>query len=159
MSTSTDFDAYLWNWESGDIILGTSATKRVWIKDDGKVGIGTEAPQGMLDVDGEIYQRGSSLHADYVFDDKYKLESIEEHSEFMWKNKHLTAIPGATTDESGNEIIKVGAHRKGIVEELEKAHIYIDMLNSSNKDLEKKNDELSDRISKLEEFIYTNMNN
>ncbi len=81
----------------------------------GTVGIGTTSPQGKLDVNGSIYQRGSQLHADYVFEDNYKLESIREYAEFMWKNKHLKGIPKAWVDDQGQEI----------VEELEKAHIYI----------------------------------
>jgi len=55
----------------------------------------------------------------------YDLESIREHADFMWKNKHLAAIPKAKVDENGMEVVEVGSHRKGIVEELEKAHIYI----------------------------------
>ena len=65
------------------------------------------------------------MHADYVFEPDFKLESIREHADFMWKNKHLKAIPKAKVDENGREVVEVGAHRKGIVEELEKAHIYI----------------------------------
>jgi hypothetical protein len=110
------------------------------------VGIGTTTPRGKLDVNGPIYQRGSLLHADYVFENDYKLESIDEHSNFMWKNKHLKAIPKAQKDEDGQEIVEVGAHQKGIVEELEKAHIYIGQLNAKNKEME-------DRISKLEALL------
>jgi hypothetical protein len=104
---------------------------------------------GKLDVNGAIYQRGSVLHADYVFDNDYKLESIVEHSDFMWENKHLKAISKAQKDENGQEIIEVGAHQKGIVEELEKAHIYIEQLNA-------KNSELEDRITKLEALLTNN---
>jgi hypothetical protein len=110
------------------------------------VGIGTTNPKGKLDVNGAIYQRGKVLHADYVFDNDYKLESIAEHSNFMWENKHLKAIPKAEVDEDGQEIVEVGAHQKGIVEELEKAHIYIEQLNTKNKELE-------DRIAKLEALL------
>lgn len=104
---------------------------------DGKVGIGTPTPLGLLDVNGTIYQRGGSLHADYVFDDDYELESIQEHADFMWTNKHLSAIPKGKVDENGNEIVEVGAHRKGIVEELEKAHIYIAQMEARLTKLEK----------------------
>ena len=52
------------------------------------MGIGTGDPQGALDVNGPILQRGGDLHADYVFEDDYPLESIEEHSESMWREKH-----------------------------------------------------------------------
>ena len=113
---------------------------------DYRVGIGTTNPQGELDVNGSIYQRGSVLYADYVFEPDYELESIDKHSEFMWQNKHLKGIPKAKVDENGQEIIEVGAHRKGIVEELEKAHIYIKQLHKQNKALET-------RLVKLEAIV------
>jgi hypothetical protein len=112
------------------------------------VGIGMTSPQGQLDVNGSIYQRGILLHGDYVFEPDYELESIEEHSEFMWKHKHLKSIQKRQVDENGVEIVEVGAHRRGIVEELEKAHIYIEQLNNRIKTLEEK-------LSKLE----TELNN
>jgi hypothetical protein len=115
--------------------------------DGDNVGIGTTSPQGKLDVNGSIYQRGSVLHADYVFEPDYQLESIEEHSQYMWRNKHLKAIPKAVVDENGYEIVEVGSHRKGIVEELEKAHIYIEQLHKQIKELE-------ERLVKLETREY-----
>ena len=33
---------------------------------------------GRLDVNGPIYQKGKKLHADYVFESDYQLESIED---------------------------------------------------------------------------------
>lgn len=114
------------------------------------VGIGTMSPQGKLDVNGAIYQRGGVLHADYVFEDDYKLESIKEHAEFMWKEKHLKGIPKARVDDQGQEIVEVGAHRKGIVEELEKAHIYIEQLKDENEAIKKHNQTLEARLAKLE---------
>ena len=95
------------------------------------MGIGTINPQGTLDVNGSIYQRGSVLHADYVFDIEYKLESIEEHSKYMWENKHLRAVPKATKDKDGNDVVEWGARSRGVLEELEKAHVYIAQLNTA----------------------------
>jgi hypothetical protein len=128
------------------IRLQIDAGTKMVIGSDGNVGIGTTSPAGMLDVNGSIYQRGSELHADYVFEPGYELESIDEHSEFMWNEKHLPAIPKAELDENGREILEVGAHRRGIVEELEKAHIYIEQLHKQNKELET-------RLVKLEALV------
>lgn len=97
---------------------------------------GTVDPIGILDVNGTIYQRGSEPHADYVFEPVYELENIEEHAKYMWQNKHLKAVPRAKKDESGQEILEIGAHRRGILEELEKVHVYIQQLNERIKALE-----------------------
>jgi hypothetical protein len=109
----------------------------------GKVGIGTTSPAGKLDVNGTIYQRGAVLHADYVFEPGYKLESIDEHSAFMWKYKHLKAVPKAKVDEKGQEMVEIGANNRGILEELEKAHVYIYQLNEKIKQLEVRISQLS----------------
>ncbi|MCH7677935.1 hypothetical protein IID10_01055 [candidate division KSB1 bacterium] len=56
----------------------------------------------------------------------------------MWSNKHLKAVPRTKVDENGMGIVEVGAHRQGIVEELKKAHIYIERLHQRLNALEKK---------------------
>ncbi len=139
---------------AGGVSIGTYAgvntppTNGVIIS--GAVGVGTTNPQGKMDINGSIYQRGSLLSADYVFDSDYKLESIEEHAGFMWKNKHLKAIPKSKIDENGMEIVEIGSYRKGIVEELEKAHIYIEQLKDENEAIIKHNHALESRLTKLE---------
>ena len=64
-----------------------------------------------------------------------------------WKeiSRYRAGAPDGSTeefvlekDENGQEIVEVGAHRRGIVEELEKAHIYIEQLNNRIKVLEEK---------------------
>ncbi len=133
------------NYDNNQAVsIGEGGASDLYIS--GKVGIGTTSPQGKLDVNGSIYQRGGLLHADYVFEPDYKLESIEDHAKFMWKNKHLKAIPKAKVDENGRQIVEVGAHRKGIVEELEKAHIYIDQLHNRIKTLEATLEKLAIRL-------------
>ncbi len=94
----------------------------------GKVGIGTQDPAGKLDVDGAIYQRGSVRHPDYVFEPEYELESIDQHSEAMWRDKHLPAVGAGLYDKEGRAVIDMAARSQGVLEELEKAHLYIEQL-------------------------------
>jgi hypothetical protein len=114
------------------------------------VGIGTGSPAGKLDVNGSIYQRGGQIHADYVFEPGYELESIDEHALRMWGERHLPAVPPRQVDGEGREIVEIGSHQRGILEELEKAHIYIEQLHRRLEDQDRQFEELSERFSALE---------
>lgn len=132
------------------MVIEGSTSELMVVESDGNVGIGTAKPKGTLDVNGSIYQRGKVLNADYVFEHNYQLESIGDHADFMWSNKHLKAIPKAAVDENGKEIVEIGSHQRGIVEELEKAHIYIEQLHEQ---MEKQNNRmllLEERLMQME---------
>ena len=90
------------------------------------------------------------LHSDYVFESDYQLESIAEHAEYMWKHKHLPAVPKVKRDSQGQEVLEIGAHRRGILEELEKAHIFIEKLNKMLKAQQKEIDVLKRQLSESE---------
>ncbi len=121
------------------------------IKARGGVGIGTAEPQGALDVNGPIFQRGGQLHADYVFQEGYELQSIEEHARRMWREHHLPAVPARKLDEEGREVVDVGAHSRGILEELEIAHIYIEQLSVALKEQQRQIDELKVALAKKDD--------
>ena len=89
------------------------------------------------------------LSADFVFNDTYKLESIEDHGNYMFKNKHLPALSSVYNYENYINIYNSEQRREDIVLELEKAHIYIFELNEKIKTQE-------NRITELEEFVYNN---
>jgi hypothetical protein len=99
---------------------------------------GNAQVEGRLEVRGDIYHRGRRLWPDYVFEPGYQLESIEDHAHFMWMHKHLKAIPRSKVDENGQEIVELGVQCKGIVEELEKAHIHIEQLHQRIKVMERR---------------------
>ncbi|MEK6406000.1 MAG: hypothetical protein AABN34_03450 [Acidobacteriota bacterium] len=130
------------------------------ITSSGNVGIGTITPAGKLDVNGSIFQRGAVLFADYVFEPTFSLESIEDHSAFMWNNKHLPAVGARKVDEQGREVVEIGARMRGLLEELEKAHIYISTLNTKATErdeqlakLERQNAELAERLARIEAML------
>ena len=130
-----------------------------------RVGIGTAIPAGAagehtLDVNGVIFQRGTTLHADYVFAPDYHLYSIEEQSAYMWENRHLPAIPPRQVDDNGLEVVELGAHRRGMVEELEKAHIYIaqlhELVSKLSDEVQNKDEallQLEERLTHLEQSL------
>lgn len=84
-----------------------------------------------INVLGTVSINGS-YHADYVFEPHFDLESIDEHANYMWQEKHLKAIPSAKSGDN----IDLGKRQQNIIEELEKAHIYIEQLNKRLKALE-----------------------
>jgi hypothetical protein len=53
----SDNISYLWNYENTPLIFGTNALERTRIDSNGNVGIGTNAPQTTLDVNGNLLIR------------------------------------------------------------------------------------------------------
>ena len=68
---------------------------------------------------------------DYVFHNTYNLETIEEHGNFMFNNYHLPTVKSARYIKNKDDLKK-----EDILEELEKAHIYIYQMNERLKMLE-----------------------
>jgi len=92
----------------------------------------TNDPDGAgLFINGKVVTTGScSMGCDAVFDADYDLPTIEEHAEEMFAKKHLPTV-GPT--ESGQ--IDVTQKMLTMLNELEKAHIYIAELNEEKKAL------------------------
>ncbi|PIE03028.1 MAG: hypothetical protein CSA81_03730, partial [Acidobacteria bacterium] len=110
--------------------------------------------KGPLDVDGPIYQRGTIIHPKRALGKDTSLESIAEHAENMWREQRLPAVPAPEILEDGREAVELGEQRRGMLEELEKAHIYIQQLHQHyqalQQKLEQQNKMLQQRIEKLE---------
>ncbi|HRX82276.1 MAG TPA: hypothetical protein P5307_24585, partial [Pirellulaceae bacterium] len=97
-------------------------------------------PSGNLAISGSITTTGTSCSGgcDLVFSPATKIESIEEHAAEMWENRFLPAVGPTPENAPFNVTQKTGA----ILNELEKAHIYIEQLNSRIATLEAKLSEL-----------------
>ncbi len=66
----------------------------------------------------------------------------------MWEMRHLPALPRAEITVEGKGVIDIGARSQGLLEELEKAHIYIAQLNDRVKAL---SEAVADKESALAE--------
>ncbi len=110
-----------------------------------------------LNVNGTISLNGGQIHPDYVFEPTYKLESIEEHAAYMMTKKHLPAVGAGTYDSKGRSVIDVGSKTMGMLEELEKAHLYIVKLHEKIKAVEQQKEAdlsaLQVRVAQLERFL------
>ena len=69
---------------------------------------------------------------DGVFFPDYELESIDEHAAYMWQEQHLPAVGPTRPGEPINLTLKTTA----VLNELEKAHIYIEQLHKRLEKLE-----------------------
>jgi hypothetical protein len=87
-------------------------------------------------VNGNLHVTGTCCTPDYVFDPSFRLASIDDNAAYMWRHHHLPALPAAKTTADGRAEIDVFAQSKGMLEELEKAHIYIEQLHERIKSLE-----------------------
>jgi len=105
---------------------------------------------------GSFIDDGTTLNVpDYVFEPDYKLESIEEHAEYMWQEKHLPAVKSAKELNDSNGY-NMAERREQILEELGKAHVYIAQLHDTIKELKAENSETKERLSQKEtEFNQT----
>ena len=141
---------------------------------NGNVGIGISSPANKLDIagsmrvqegnitvvegnisvtGGDFLDDGTTLEApDYVFEEDYQLESIEEHAKFMWEEKHLPALQSAEELKNG-QTYRMAERREQILEELEKAHIYIEQLNNKIKELQSENKTKQEIIEQQDKAI------
>lgn len=146
------------NESGGDIKFETTAdptngttwynTTEVRMRIDkiGNVGIGTGSailPSGdKLSVNGTIHTKEVRVDLvgwpDYVFEDDYKLLTLEELEKSIQENKHLPEVPSACeVEENGLELAKMIKVQQQKIEELT---LYIIELNKKINELETKMD-------------------
>ena len=84
------------------------------------------AGSGDMTIRGSLFTAGPSCGAgcDAVLGPDFSVESIEEHAVAMWAAGYLPAIGPTEPRQPVNITEKIG----GVLNELEKAHIYIEQL-------------------------------
>ena len=129
---------YIDNWEtSTPLIYGNFSNDSIIINGD-------------FHVEGNVTATGTIV-PDYVFENDYYLESIEEHAYYMWNKKHLPALKSAKEIEQAGRI-NMNERREQMLEELEKAHIYIEQLHERIKVLETEKSKFIDLKNKFEDM-------
>lgn len=112
-----------------DVYNGASPLAAMTVLQNGHVGIGTINPGDYrLAVEGKIGAREimvtTSSFADYVFEDQYKLMSIDEVASFIKKNRHLPNIPTAN-EVVQNGGVNVGDMQVKLLEKVEELTLYL----------------------------------
>ncbi|MEK6152013.1 hypothetical protein WIW50_02070 [Flavobacteriaceae bacterium 3-367] len=108
---------------------GTSWSSPVLsLKTNGRIGIGTSAPDSKLTVKGKIHAEEVKVDLsvpgpDYVFKDDYDLRTLEETQQYIKEHGHLPNIPSAEEmEENGMEL---GLMNMKLLEKIEELTLYL----------------------------------
>lgn len=107
-------------------INGASPAERMRIASNGFVGIGTDSPTKMLSVNGTIQAKEVIVEtgwSDFVFEDSYRLKSLEEVEKHIEEHGHLPDVPSATVVES--EGLSIGETQKIMMQKIEELTLYV----------------------------------
>jgi len=122
---------------AGDTRVYTSGAERFRITNAGNIGIGTTDTKGYkLAVAGNMIAESVKVQlkgswADYVFEDDYKLKTLEETEAFVKKNKHLPEIPSAA--EVKNNGVDLGEMNVRLLQKIEELTLQVIELNKTVK--------------------------
>ncbi len=106
-------------------VTGDGDDIRMVVKGNGNIGIGTTSPDAKLAVKGDIHTQevkvdlNGSVAPDFVFEQDYKLLTLQETEKYIRANKHLPEIPSAQEmEENGLELKEMNLKLLQKVEEL-----------------------------------------
>ena len=108
---------------------------------NGNLGIGTDIPKEKLSVKGKIQAQEIKVTTavadwpDYVFEDDYRLKSIEELESFVKTNKHLPGMPTANEVEVNG--VQLGEMVKKLLKNNEELTLHVISLQKQIDDLKK----------------------
>ena len=120
---------YLFLHDNGNVLIGKSTQENTAYK---------------LDVQGSIRANEIVVNltgADFVFDDKYSLMSLDELEKNIKENKHLPDVPSAGEMQTNG--MPLGEMSTLLLQKIEELTLYLI-------ELKKENERLKDRVSKIE---------
>ncbi|MBN2104327.1 hypothetical protein JW835_09845 [bacterium] len=133
-----------------DVKIGSGT---MLVERNGNVGIGTDSPNHRLDVNGTIWAKEIvvatfSPAPDFVFEPGYALPTLAEVEDHIKTHKHLPDIPSAEEVEENG--VSMGEMQKKLLQKLEEQILYIIELNKQLQAQIEKNNELEERLAKVE---------
>lgn len=138
---------------AGFHITNGSVTEFVTVLSSGNVGVGTTTPSSKLHVNngdirvsnGSFIDDGTTLNVpDYVFEDSYKLMSLDELKNFIRENKHLPNVPNVSDVKANG--VNLSQFQMRLLEKVEELTLYTLAQHDQNEELKK-------RIAALEEQL------
>ncbi|GAB3430268.1 hypothetical protein GCM10027516_38000 [Niabella aquatica] len=125
---ATNFGIYVYGGK--DLEFTTGVSKRMVIKGNGNIGIGTTTPTEKLSVKGKIRAQELKIEADnstnwpdYVFQPAYQLTPLPELERFIKANRHLPEIPSAKEVTANG--IEVGANQALLLKKIEEMTLHL----------------------------------
>ncbi|NDP21871.1 MAG: hypothetical protein GZ091_12445 [Paludibacter sp.] len=106
----------------------TDLIERMCITPEGRIGIGTPAPDQMLTVKGKIHAEEVIIDlsiplADFVFHPSYNLMPLSQVEQFVKTNSHLPEIPSAT--EVSKNGMNMGEMQNKLLQKIEELTLYM----------------------------------
>jgi len=135
------------------LIFKTNGTEAFRINSSGQISIGTTDPTTYkFAVNGDaiftkIKVKLNASWPDYVFNDGYKLPSLNEVEKYLHENKHLSEVPSAKN--INDDGLDLGDNQSVLLKKIEELTLYIIDINKRLERLSKENNELERKLETI----------
>ena len=142
--------------ESMNLLFLTSAgsgasAERMRITSNGYIGFGTADPQNALAVNGTVQAKEVLVNtgwSDYVFGPGYRLAPLSEVAAYVENEHHLPGIPSAAEVRANG--VSLGEMQAKLLAKIEELTLHMIEAEKESAELRRKNQELAERIARLE---------